>query len=78
MATPVTDRARRARCTHRVAVRQAAGRQSRTMGTKKPRPSMATGMWKMTDWGLWVTFSQLMTAFDAQASTFLSKWVMVR
>ena len=39
---------------------------------------MATGMPKISDCGLWVTFSQLNCELDTQANAFGSKWVMVR
>ncbi len=53
MPTPVTDRASRARWIRRSADRQAAGRHSASMGTKNTRPSMATGMPKISDCGHW-------------------------
>jgi len=76
--TPVIDSTSRARWMRRSADRQAAGRHARSIGTKNTRPRMATGMPKITDCGLWVTFSQLKVAFDTQASAFGWKWVMVR
>ena len=39
---------------------------------------MATGIPKISDCGLWVTFSQLNVLLDTQASALGSKWVMVR
>ena len=39
---------------------------------------MATGIPRISDWGLWVTFSQLMVPFDAQNSALGWKWVYVR
>ena len=39
---------------------------------------MATGIPKISDWGLWVTFSQLKVALETQARALGSKWVMVR
>src|ERR1700737_4259148 len=77
--TPVIDRANRARCTLRSPDRHAAGRQRAIIGTKKTRPSTATGMPAMCDWALVVTVSQLKVVVLGQASArWVSKWVMVR
>jgi hypothetical protein len=45
---------------------------------KNASPSMATGMPRITDWGLVVTFPQLMAPLSEQTRATLSKWVMVR
>ena len=39
---------------------------------------MATGMPKMTDWGLDVTLAQLMAPLSEHTRATLSKWVTVR
>ena len=39
---------------------------------------MATGIPKITDWGLVVTLAQLMAPLSEHTRATLSKWVMVR
>ena len=78
MPTPVMDRISRARWTRRSEDRHATGRHRAIIGTKYASPSMATGIPKISDWGLVVTFSQLMVPLLLQTRSTLSKWVTVR